>query len=76
MPFKKGQNGMGGRPKGSKNKQRLIKYSPKYWKKITTHNIYDQEEIIWRLENNLPIEDIIDIMDKKYRRDKDGDENL
>ena len=27
MPFKKGQNGMGGRPKGIKNKQRLIRYS-------------------------------------------------
>ncbi len=76
MPFKKGQNGMGGRPKGSKNKQRLIRYSPKEWEKITKHNIYDQEEIIWRLENNLDITEIIDTMNEKYSRDKDGDENL
>lgn len=76
MPFKKGENGMGGRPKGTKNKQRLIRYSPKEWEKITKHNIYDQEEIIWRLENNLDITEIIDTMNEKYSRDKDGDENL
>jgi len=29
MPFKKGENGMGGRRKGGKNKQRLIRHSPK-----------------------------------------------
>ncbi len=76
MPFKKGQNGMGGRPKGVKNKQRLIRYSPKEWEKITKHNIYDQDEIIWRLENNLDITEIIDTMNEKYSRDKDGDEDL
>ena len=76
MPFKKGQNGMGGRPKGTKNKQRLIRYSPKEWEKITKHNIYDQEEIIWRLENNLDITEVIDTMNEKYSRDKNGDENL
>ncbi len=62
--------------KSRKNKQRLIKYSPKKWEKITAHNIYDQEEIIWRLENNLDITEIIDTMNEKYSRDKDGDENL
>ncbi len=49
MPFKKGHNIQGGSTKGKKNKQRLIRYSPKEWEKITKHNIYDQEEIIWRL---------------------------
>ena len=76
MPFKKGHNGSGGRKKGTKNKQRLIRYSPKEWEKITKHNIYDQEDIIWRLENNLDIKEIIDTMNEKYSRDKDGDENL
>lgn len=70
MPFKKGENGMGGRKKGGKNKQRLIRYSPKEWENITKHNIYDQEKVIWMLENNLDITEIIDIMDEKYSRDK------
>ena len=76
MPFKKGQNGMGGRPKGIKNKQRLIRYTPKEWEKITKHNIYDQAEIEHRLNNNLPIDDIIDTMNEKYSRNKNGDKNL
>ena len=66
MPFKKGENGMGRRQKGGKNKQRLIRYSPTEWQNITKHNIYDQEKIIWMLENNLDITEVIDIMDKKY----------
>jgi len=70
MPFKKGENGMGGRQKGGKNKQRLIRYSPKEWQNITKHNIYDQEKIIWMLENNLDITEVIDIMDKKYSKNK------
>lgn len=70
MPFKKGENGMGGRKKGGKNKQRLIRYSPKEWENITKHNIYDQEKVIWMLENNLDITEIIDIMDKKYSKNK------
>ena len=68
MPFKKGENGMGGRQKGGKNKQRLIRYSPKEWPNITKHNIYDQEKIIWMLENNLDITEVIEIMDKKYSK--------
>ena len=76
MPFKKGQNGMGGRPKGIKNKQRLIRYSPKEWENITKHNIYDQAEIEHRLNNNLPIDDIIDIMNEKYSRNKNGDKGV
>ena len=76
MPFKKGQNGMGGRPKGIKNKQRLIRYSPKEWENITKHNIYDQEEIEHRLNNNLPIDDIIDIMNEKYSKNKNGDKGV
>jgi len=76
MPFKKGENGMGGRPKGTKNKQRLIRYTPKEWYKITKHNIYDQEEIEHRLNNNLPIDDIIDTMNEKYSKNKNGDKNL
>ena len=76
MPFKKGQNGMGGRPKGTKNKQRLIRYSPKEWENITKHNIYDQEEIEHRLNNNLPIDDLIDTMNEKYSKNKDGNKNL
>ena len=70
MTFKKGENGMGGRKKGGKNKQRLIRYSPKEWENITKHNIYDQEKIIWMLENNLDITEVIDIMDKKYSKNK------
>ena len=70
MGFEKGHKGNGGRPKGSKNKQRLIRYSPKVWEKINSANTYNQEQIIWRLENNLPIDDLIDIMDSKWSRDK------
>ena len=72
MGFEKGHEhgGKGGRPKGSKNKQRLIRYSPKEWVKITKHNTYNQEHIIHRLENNLAIDDLIDTMDKKYNRNK------
>ena len=70
MPFKRGENGMGGRKKGGKNKQRLIRYSPKEWEKITTHNIYDQEKIIWMLENNLDITEVIDTMNEKYSKNK------
>ena len=76
MPFKKGENGMGGRKKGGKNKQRLIRYSPKEWENITKHNIYDQEKIIWMLENNLDITEVIDTMNEKYSKDKNGDKNL
>ena len=72
MGFEKGHEhgGKGGRPKGSKNKQRLIRYSPKEWVRITKHNTYNQEQIIHRLENNLAIDDLIDIMDSKYNRNK------
>ena len=72
MGFEKGHNqkGEGGRKKGGKNKQRLIRYSPKEWVKITKNNTYDQDEITWMLENNLPIDDLIDIMNKKYNRNK------
>ena len=70
MAFEKGHKSNGGRPPGSKNKQRLIRYSHKVWSKAAKHNIYNQEAIIWRLENNLPIDDIIDIMDSKYKKNK------
>jgi len=70
MPFKKGDNGMGGRQKGGKNKQLLIRYSPKEWVKVTKHNTFNQEQITWRLENNLPIDDLIDIMENKWKRNK------
>ncbi len=70
MGFENGHESNGGRPKGSKNKQRLIRYSPKEWVKITKHNTYNQEQIIHRLENNLAIDDLIDIMDSKYNRNK------
>ena len=71
MPFEKGhKGGQGGRQKGGTNKQHLIRYSPKKWEKISKHNIYDQEEIIWRLENNLPIEDMIDTLNEKYSKKK------
>ena len=71
MPFEKGhKGGNGGRQKGGKNKQHLIRYSPKKWEKISKHNIYDQEEIIWRLENNLSIEDMIDTLNEKYSKKK------
>ena len=71
MPFEKGhKGGMGGRQKGGKNQQRLIRYSPKQWVKISKHNVYDQEQIIWMLENNLDITEVIDIMNEKYNKDK------
>jgi len=61
---------MGGRQKGGKNKQLLIRYSPKEWVKVTKHNTFNQEQITWRLENNLPIDDLIDIMENKWKRNK------
>lgn len=70
MPFKKGQSGNGGRPKGSKNKQRLIRYKKKEWQKSTIHNTFDQEEIEHRLNNNLPLDDLFDRFEKKYSRNK------
>lgn len=76
MPFKKGENGSGGRKKGGKNKQHLIRYQKKEWQKITKHNVYDQAEIEHRLNNNLPIDDLIDTMNEKYSKNKDGNKNL
>ena len=70
MPFKKGENGMGGRPKGSKNKQRLIRYKKKEWQRTTMHNTFNQEEIEHRLNNNLPLDDLFDKLDNKYSRNK------
>ena len=70
MPFKKGENGMGGRPKGSKNKQRLIRYKKKEWQKTTMHNTFNQEEIEHRLNNNLPLDDLFDKLDSKYSKNK------
>ena len=70
MAFEEGHKSKGKRPKGGKNKQRLIKYSPKKWLKISSHNTHNQDEITHRLENNLPIDDLIDIMNEKYSRNK------
>ena len=67
MPFEKGhKGGNGGRQKGGTNKQHLIRYQKKTWTKITNHNIYNQEEIEHRLNNNLPIDDLIDTMNEKF----------
>ena len=71
MPFEKGhKGGNGGRQKGGRNKPRLIRYNPKKWEKISKHNIYDQAEIEHRLNNNLPIDDLIDTMNEKYNKNK------
>jgi len=66
MPFEKGHKGEGGRPKGSKNKQRLIRYSPKEWLRITKHNVYDPEYIDYLIQNNLPLDEYIDKFNEKH----------
>ena len=76
MPFKKGENGSGGRKKGGKNKQRLIRYKPKNWTKTTIHNTFDQEEIEHRLNNNLPLDDLFDKLDSKYGKRKNNDKDV
>jgi hypothetical protein len=74
MPFEKGYKPEGGsRKKGGKNKQRLIRYTPKEWKK-TMHSYYDVDEVNFRLENNLPLGDYIDTLNSKYRRRKNDEE--
>ena len=72
MPFEKGHTPYpnGGRKKGGKNKQRLIRYKKKEWQKSTSHNTFDQEEIEHRLNNNLPLDDIFDRFETKYSRNK------
>ena len=70
MPFEKGHNHSGGRKKGSKNKQRLIQYKPKNWDTSFKRQSYNQEEINWRIQNDLPIDDIIDTMNSKYDKSK------
>lgn len=69
MPFKKGEGGQGGRPKGVKNKDRLIKYHPKRWES-RKHKIYNQDYVIYLLENNLPLDDYIDTLNSKYSKGK------
>lgn len=71
MPFEKGHKGEGGRPKGSKNKQRLIRYSPKKWEKITPHNVYDPEYIDYLIQNDLDIGEYIDTLNEKYKKNDD-----
>jgi len=58
-----------GRKKKQKQPERLIKYKPKRWQ-TTLHSIYNQEEIEHRLNNNLPIDDIIDTLNNKYNKNK------
>jgi len=68
MPFEKGHNhgGNGGRKKGTKNKIHLIRYIPKKWDTSFRGNAYDMEEVDWRLQNNLPLDDLIDTMNSKW----------
>lgn len=80
MAFEKGHKVKGGgRPKGTKTseKQKLIQYKPKYWQK-SMHSTYDIEEVTFRLENNLPLDDLIDKLNNKYgkRKTKNDDKNM
>ena len=62
-----------GRPKGSgvqKKPEKLIQYRPKYWKKAK-YSYYDAEEVTFRLENNLPLDDLIDKFKGKYESKND-----
>ena len=64
--FEKGHKGYSnaGRKKGSKNKNTLIRYTPKYWEKAMSRKMYNIEEITYRLENNLPLDDYLDTLNK------------
>ena len=67
MPFEKGHKGMGGgRKKGTKSKFKLIRYVPKKWDTSFRSNAYDIEEVEHRLQNNLPLDDLIDTMNSKW----------
>ena len=76
MPFKKGHNHSGGRKKGVKNKQRLIQYKPKKWDTSFKNNSYNIDEITFRFENNLPIDDLIDTLANRYSKNKDGNKGV
>jgi hypothetical protein len=71
MPFKKGENGMGGRPKGIKNKQRLIRYSPKKWETGNSKQILDQAKIDYYIYNDLPLDEYYDSLKLKDGNDEE-----
>ena len=65
--FKKGHTIKGGgRKKGSKSKFALIRYVPKKWDTSFKTNAYNMEEVEHRLQNNLPLDDLIDTMNSKW----------
>jgi len=67
MAFEKGHSIRGGgRKKGSKSKFALIRYVPKKWDTSFRSNAYDIKEVEHRLQNNLPLDDLIDIMNSKW----------
>jgi hypothetical protein len=80
MPFEKGHKGKGGgRKKGSKARFKLIRYSPKVWSTSFKNNSYNIDEITHRLENNLPIDDLVDKLVNRYskpNKKKDGNEGM
>lgn len=71
MPFEKGHKLSTGRKKGTKNgAQSLTRYYPKKWNTTFKHNAYNIEEIEHRLNNDLPIDDLIDKLANKYSHKK------
>lgn len=70
MPFEKGHSSNGGRPKGSKNKKILITYKKKKWYTAFRLNSYNINDVEHRLNNDLPMDDLSENMDRKYNRGK------
>lgn len=53
----------------TKGKDSIKRYFyAKEWDKSYTTYTLNQEEIIHRIENNLPIDDLYDTLDNKYKR--------
>lgn len=76
MAFEKGHKIKGGRKKGGKNHFHLIRYTPKHWDTSFRNSTYDLEEMEHRINNDLPIDDLIDKMNSKYiqkKKRKDGE---
>lgn len=65
-----------GRPKTGrkKNKLRLIRYHPKNWDTSCKHNSFNIDEVTFRLENNLPLDDLFDKLHNKYERKPKNDD--
>ena len=55
----------------TKNRHVIDRYFiQKEWDKSFRHRTLDQDEVDWRINNDLPLDDLIDEAANKYKRNK------